>query len=179
MRVAFDEAGNPTKAALGFARGQGVAVEDLEKRETDSGVYLYAVKELPGESTEKILPELLPKLLESLSFPSDHALGRQNREVCKASEVACGTVGEQKWWTLPGQGWQAADSALATASGAQAPSALNMPRITWTNSGQITCWQIRSPGAREIEEGLLTKAQELGGKVLLDQGAFGRSEQPG
>ena len=67
--VAFDQAGQPTKAAMGFAAGQGVTVEGLEIRSTPKGEYLFAVKRDAGRKTTTLLPELLPHLFESLSFP--------------------------------------------------------------------------------------------------------------
>ncbi|MFQ5409199.1 MAG: glycine--tRNA ligase subunit alpha, partial [Anaerolineales bacterium] len=42
VKVAFDSDGEPTKAALGFARGKGVPVQDLERREMDGGEYAVA-----------------------------------------------------------------------------------------------------------------------------------------
>ncbi|HDD53297.1 MAG TPA: glycine--tRNA ligase subunit beta [Thermosulfidibacter takaii] len=44
-KVAFDAEGKPTKAAIGFAKGQGVAVEDLKVKETPKGAYVYVLKE--------------------------------------------------------------------------------------------------------------------------------------
>ncbi|HSB77210.1 MAG TPA: glycine--tRNA ligase subunit beta [Candidatus Methylomirabilis sp.] len=67
--VAFDADGNPTKAAQGFARAQGVPVEALEVRVLDRGEYLVAVQEEKGARTPEILSTLLPKLLTVLSFP--------------------------------------------------------------------------------------------------------------
>ncbi|MBX3330823.1 MAG: glycine--tRNA ligase subunit beta [Nitrospira sp.] len=67
--VAFDQAGQPTKAAMGFAAGQGVAVENLEIRETPKGEYLFVVKRDAGRATATLLPELLPQLVEKISFP--------------------------------------------------------------------------------------------------------------
>jgi glycyl-tRNA synthetase beta chain len=67
--VAFDQTGQPTKAAMGFAAGQGVPVEQLEIRETPKGEYLFAVKRDAGRTTATLLPELLPQLFEKLSFP--------------------------------------------------------------------------------------------------------------
>lgn len=67
--VAFDQAGQPTKAAMGFAVGQGVAVESLEIRDTPKGEYLFAVKRDAGRATTTLLPELLPKLVDTMSFP--------------------------------------------------------------------------------------------------------------
>lgn len=67
--VAFDHAGQPTKAALGFAASHGVAVSDLEVRATPKGEYLFAVKREPGRQTAHLLPALLADLIGGLSFP--------------------------------------------------------------------------------------------------------------
>lgn len=67
--VAFDQTGRPTKAAIGFAAGQGVAVESLEIRETPKGEYLFAAKRDVGQATVILLPKLLPQLVEKISFP--------------------------------------------------------------------------------------------------------------
>ena len=67
--VAFDQAGQPTKAALGFAASQGLAVTDLEVRATPKGEYVFAVKREPGRQTALLLPDLLSELIGGLSFP--------------------------------------------------------------------------------------------------------------
>lgn len=67
--VAFDQAGQPTRAAMGFAAGQGVAVKDLEVRQTPKGEYLFAVKREEGRPSKTVLTELLPQLVAKLSFP--------------------------------------------------------------------------------------------------------------
>lgn len=64
VQIAF-VSGSPSKAAMGFARGQGVDVNDLEVR----GEYVYAVKHLEGQPIIDLLPTLLLDILESLSFP--------------------------------------------------------------------------------------------------------------
>ncbi len=61
---AFDSLGAPTKAAEGFARGQGVRVNDLVTREG----YVYAVKQVKGEATLAVLPALCTALLDSLRW---------------------------------------------------------------------------------------------------------------
>ena len=48
--VAFDPSGQPTRAATGFAAGQGVAVQDLQIRRTPKGEYIFAVKQEQGRS---------------------------------------------------------------------------------------------------------------------------------
>jgi glycyl-tRNA synthetase beta chain len=67
--VAFDPAGQPTKAATGFAAGQGVAVQELQIRRTPKGEYLFAVKQVQGRPANVVLKELLPQLIAKLSFP--------------------------------------------------------------------------------------------------------------
>ena len=67
--VAIDPQGKPTKAAIGFAAGQGVPVEKLEIRATPKGDYLFAVKRDPGQKARVLLPDLLLQLLAGLSFP--------------------------------------------------------------------------------------------------------------
>lgn len=67
--AALDQAGQPTKAALGFAAGQGVAPEDLQVRRTPKGEYLFAVKHEAGRPTKALLVDLLPQLIAKLSFP--------------------------------------------------------------------------------------------------------------
>ena len=67
--VAFDQAGQPTRAALGFAASHGVAVTDLETRTTPKGEYIFAVKREPGRQTATFLPDLLSELIGGLSFP--------------------------------------------------------------------------------------------------------------
>ena len=65
---AFDSAGNPTKAAEGFARGQGVAVSALTIVATDKGEYVCAEKEEAGRATFDLLQEILPRLISGISF---------------------------------------------------------------------------------------------------------------
>lgn len=67
--VAFDQSGQPTKAALGFAAGQDVAVQDLQVRPTPKGEYLFAVKREEGRATAAVLRDTLPQLVSGLAFP--------------------------------------------------------------------------------------------------------------
>ncbi len=64
----FDESGEPTQAAKGFARGQGIRVEDLEVRDLDGGRYVVAEVTRPGESADVALCKQIPELMGSLHF---------------------------------------------------------------------------------------------------------------
>lgn len=67
IKIAFGPDGAPSKAAQGFARGQGIAVEDLIVRDE----YVYAVKKLTGQAVIELLPAFLTDIVESLSFPKN------------------------------------------------------------------------------------------------------------
>ncbi|HAR98268.1 MAG TPA: glycine--tRNA ligase subunit beta, partial [Syntrophus sp. (in: bacteria)] len=67
-KAAFDAQGQPTKAALGFARGQGVELGDVGTVVTEKGEYLCVRKTIAGEPTEALLPEILPRLILGLPF---------------------------------------------------------------------------------------------------------------
>ncbi|MEZ4663529.1 MAG: glycine--tRNA ligase subunit beta [Caldilineaceae bacterium] len=61
---AYDADGNPTKAAQGFARGQGVDVADLVTKDN----YVYAIQQVTGQPTADVLPQLAVALLDSLRW---------------------------------------------------------------------------------------------------------------
>lgn len=67
IKIAFDEQGNATKAAQGFARGQGVDVSALQVKDG----YVYAVVEEIGQPVESLLPNILPEIMQNLSFPKN------------------------------------------------------------------------------------------------------------
>jgi len=67
VKTAFDENGQPTRAAEGFARSVGRAIEDLEHRDTEQGQRLYARVEKPGQSLEELLPDMLHATLSELA----------------------------------------------------------------------------------------------------------------
>ncbi|MEQ3362289.1 glycine--tRNA ligase subunit beta [Raoultibacter massiliensis] len=77
IKIAFDAEGNPTKAAEGFARGKGVTVEELERREIDGVEYVYATKSIAARAVADLLPEALGGLIEGISWPKSCRWGTQ------------------------------------------------------------------------------------------------------
>jgi len=67
VKIALDAAGNYTKAAVGFARGQKVNPENLITKDG----YIYAVIHEKGKSSAEIFQTLLPKIICDLSFPNN------------------------------------------------------------------------------------------------------------
>lgn len=67
VNIAFDADGNPTKAAQGFARGQGVKPEELVTKDG----YVYAMVHEKGGQTADLLGETLKGLVDGLNFPNN------------------------------------------------------------------------------------------------------------
>ncbi|MBR5259895.1 MAG: glycine--tRNA ligase subunit beta [Eggerthellaceae bacterium] len=74
-KIAFDAEGNPTKAALGFARGKGVDASALERRDENGVEYVYAVKSVESRNVAELLPELLANLITSITWPKTQRWG--------------------------------------------------------------------------------------------------------
>ena len=79
-RIAFDENGEPTKAAIGFARGKGVDPAALERRDENGVEYVYAVKETPSVDVAALLPDLLGNLITSISWPKSQRWGSRREQ---------------------------------------------------------------------------------------------------
>ncbi len=67
-QVAYDADGKPTKAAIGFARGQKADLEDLEIISTEKGEYLGIRKKEIGRKSIDILAEVLPGFIQNIPF---------------------------------------------------------------------------------------------------------------
>ncbi len=66
---AFSENGEPTKAAAGFARAKGVAVDALEIREHEGQKFVFAVSSKQGKPIVELLPDICDQILLGISFP--------------------------------------------------------------------------------------------------------------
>ncbi|WP_028321454.1 glycine--tRNA ligase subunit beta [Desulfatiglans anilini] len=77
-QVAYDKDGRPTKAALGFAQKQGVAVEALGTISTPRGEYLHVKHAIAGRPAAEILAENLPALIAAVPWPKSMRWGSEN-----------------------------------------------------------------------------------------------------
>ena len=68
-KIAFDADGNPTKAAIGFARGKGLSPENLECREVNGTEYVFATKNIPATPVADLLPDVLAGFITAIKWP--------------------------------------------------------------------------------------------------------------
>ena len=67
--VAFDNLGEPTRAAMSFAEKQGIPVSKLSTVTTPKGEYVVAKQVVIGKPAAQILAEILPQAIQEISWP--------------------------------------------------------------------------------------------------------------
>ncbi len=165
---AFDSQGKPTKAAIGFARGQSVPVESLEVIQTEKGEYVCAVKREAGKSTLEILPTLLPSIILSIPFQKSMRWGEGTIRFARpihwilclfGGEVVSFTVGEI----------QSGD--VTYGHRFMSPHPVVVKDFKSYLEKMETCRVIVDPDERKrrIEEGMIREGEKVSGKVLRDE----------
>lgn len=82
-KAAFDTEGNPTRAAMGFAGSKGAKVEDLKIVDTPKGEYAMLFREVTGQETFSLLPDVLRSLILDLSFPKSMKWGENHQSFAR------------------------------------------------------------------------------------------------
>lgn len=96
--LAFDEAGNPTKAAQGFARKMGLDASELLVREDNDGkTYVFAEKNIASKSALPILSETCESLLTSLEWPNyrSQRWGSEHASFVRPVRWLCALLGSE------------------------------------------------------------------------------------
>ncbi len=94
-KIAFDADGAPTKAAVGFARGKGVAVEELEVREDGGTEYVFAKKSIPSKKTSGLLAEMLRDSIDAISWPKSMKWGSHRELFSRPVRWIVAMLGEE------------------------------------------------------------------------------------
>jgi glycyl-tRNA synthetase beta chain len=68
-RFAYDEKGKPTDKLLGFMRANNLKPTEIISKRTKKGDYVCGKKEITGATTESILRNGIPSIIDSLEFP--------------------------------------------------------------------------------------------------------------
>ena len=95
VQAAFDADGNPSKAAQGFAKSCGVTVDQLSRRETDKGAWLYFEKTQAGADLAQLLPDLVNQALTRLPIPKRMRWGDSNAEFVRPVKWLVMMIGSQ------------------------------------------------------------------------------------
>lgn len=66
IKAAYDSEGNPTRAAMGFAKGLGIEASELTTINTDKGDYVGYEQTIRGQATTELLPDIFQTALDNL-----------------------------------------------------------------------------------------------------------------
>ncbi len=80
VKAAFSEDGAPSKAALGFARGCGVSIENLGRLKTDKGEWLVFKQDVKGQTTEQLIPDIIRQSIRLLPIAKRMRWGSNETE---------------------------------------------------------------------------------------------------
>lgn len=77
-RIAFDDENNPTKALLGFMKGQGVDLSQIYTEDFKNEEYVFANLSKPGKSIDTIIKENMANIIKNINFPKSMKWGGKN-----------------------------------------------------------------------------------------------------
>ncbi|HEX2966451.1 MAG TPA: glycine--tRNA ligase subunit beta [Syntrophorhabdaceae bacterium] len=92
---AYDDSGRPTKAALGFAKSQGVGPEDLKKGIKDGVEFVTVEKYEKGDDTAKVVAALLPAMILKIPFQKKMRWGAETFEYARPIQWVLCLLGEE------------------------------------------------------------------------------------
>ena len=95
VSAAFDADGSPTKAAQGWARGNGIDVADAERLVTDKGEWLLHKAHVPGQSVVELLEGLINQAVSKLPIPKPMRWGNYNTQFIRPVHTLCVLYGSE------------------------------------------------------------------------------------
>ncbi|MFQ5718019.1 MAG: glycine--tRNA ligase subunit beta [Acidobacteriota bacterium] len=172
VSASFDADGGPTPAAIGFAAGHGVAVEDLLTVDGPRGPVLAVRKLDRGRTAAEILAEGLPSTILSLSFAKTMAWGEGGLEfvrpirwlvVLHGEDVVCVQVA----------GVMAGRVSQPRRGSSHSPVSLASPAEYVSRLQDAEVWPDCDARRARIQEAITATAEAVGGHVVSDPGLVG------
>lgn len=161
VSAAFDESGEPTKAALGWARGNGIDIADAERLVTDKGEWLLHNAQVKGQSIAELVQGLVEQAIAKLPIPKPMRWGSSDVQFIRPAHTFTAMYGDK---VLP-----ASVLGLASGNELQGHRFHGEPRfkLTHANDYQAACeahyvFPAFASRCNTIAEGLQAKASALG-----------------
>ena len=95
IAAAFDADGNATKAAQGWARGNGITVDQAERMVTNKGEWLLFKQEVKGQPAQTLLPELVAAALAKLPIPRPMRWGDKDTQFIRPVKTLTMLLGDE------------------------------------------------------------------------------------
>ena len=95
LKAAFDKDGNPTKAATGWAKANGISVSEAQTLKTPKGEWLYIKTLRKGRDTAALVPELFTNALKALPIPRLMHWGAKKEQFIRPVHTLCMLFGDE------------------------------------------------------------------------------------
>ena len=92
---AFDGEGKPTKAAEGWARGNGITVDQAERLVTDKGEWLVYNAKVEGVETKSLIAAMAQRALDKLPIPKPMRWGSSKTQFIRPVHTATMLLGSE------------------------------------------------------------------------------------
>jgi glycyl-tRNA synthetase beta chain len=171
-QAAYDKDGNPTKAALGFARSAGVDISEVTIAATPKGEYLSITRTIPGKPATEFLPGLLQDMLPLIPFPKTMKWSNPGVRFARPVHWVVALYGID---VLPVQFGDIAAGSVTYGNRFMAPNPIEITRPEAYEDLLMAAYVVPNIEKRKnlIWEGVTTNAKNLKGEVrdkeLLDE----------
>lgn len=167
-KVAFDETGKPTSAAIGFAKSHGADVSDVSILKTDRGEYLLIRKREEGKKTTQVLEQLLPDLCRNLPFPKSMRWGSESVSFARPVHWLVALFGGR---IVPFEFGSVKSGNLTYGHRFMAPEPIQVRDFAQYQKDLREAWVMVDIGERTstIKDGIARAAAEAGGMPLEDE----------
>lgn len=95
LTAAFDHDGNPTRAALGWAKSNGIDIGQAQRLVTDKGEWLLHKSHQTGQNIQVLLQGLVERALKTLPIPKPMRWGSSNVQFIRPVQTVCALYGSQ------------------------------------------------------------------------------------
>jgi glycyl-tRNA synthetase beta chain len=167
-RIAFDADGQPTRAALGFAKKQGIDPASLYKKATPKGDYLAGVVKNVGQKTEVLLRDILAELVDTLPFRKSMRWGHESVSFARPVHWICALYGGE---VIPFTFGDVATGSKTYGHRFMAPQAIEVESAQSWSSSLAAAHVVVDIEAREaiIRDALREFSSQTDGSVVEDE----------
>jgi len=168
IAAAYDNDGNARPAAVGFARSNGVSIEELSRKQTDKGERLAFVAEVKGRQTSELLQDILQKAISQLPVPKAMRWGNSNHQFSRPVHWLLALLGEE---VVPLKLFGLSASNRTFGHRFHAPQAISLDNpgeydAKLLQAKVVSCFQARKAQIRQQIDAI---SGELGAQAVVDE----------
>jgi len=168
INVAFDAEGNVSKAAMGWAKSNGISVEQAERLVTEKGEWLLYKAEQKGKTVAELIPTMVNNALAKLPIPKPMRWGNSRTQFIRPVHTLTLLFGSE---VLNGESLGVSASNVVTGHRFHSPGLVAIKHADEYEKTLEQAYVIVDYNKRKelIREQIANKAQEINAEALVDE----------